>query len=184
VAEGEGFVPSKRPHINTLRAFSIAQITKNAQNLSSRYKTSTAESAGLVSHTRTCALPIVAIGANPLRSRSEVGVGEAECWKIQPIRPWFLDDSADHSVFLDRARLGTVGSDNSVVTSSRAASVMRAPRAAPFPAWLKPGVRSGLFRPDECSPRRVGTTTRFGALPGRVTLGDQRRGAVRHRPHR
>ena len=43
VAEGEGFVPSKRSHINALRAFSIAQITRNAQNLSIRYKISTAD---------------------------------------------------------------------------------------------------------------------------------------------
>jgi hypothetical protein len=42
LAEGEGFVPGDPAPINDLRTFSIAQITRNAQNLSIRYKTSTA----------------------------------------------------------------------------------------------------------------------------------------------
>ena len=42
VAERVGFVPGDPAPINNLRPFSLAQITRNAQNLSIRYKTGTA----------------------------------------------------------------------------------------------------------------------------------------------
>jgi hypothetical protein len=42
LAERVGFEPARSPPINDLRLFSVAQITRNAQNLSIRYKTSTA----------------------------------------------------------------------------------------------------------------------------------------------
>jgi hypothetical protein len=43
VAEGEGFGRGKLPPVNGLRSVSSAQIAQNAQNLSIRYKTSTAD---------------------------------------------------------------------------------------------------------------------------------------------
>jgi hypothetical protein len=42
VAERVGFVPGERVHINDLRPFSIAEIARNAQSLSIRYKAGTA----------------------------------------------------------------------------------------------------------------------------------------------
>jgi hypothetical protein len=43
MAERVGFVPGERVHINNLRPFSIAEIARNAQNLSIRYKAGTAQ---------------------------------------------------------------------------------------------------------------------------------------------
>jgi hypothetical protein len=43
MAERVGFVPGDPAHINNLGQFSFAQIARNAQNLSIRYKTGTAE---------------------------------------------------------------------------------------------------------------------------------------------
>jgi hypothetical protein len=44
LAERVGFVPDEPAHINNLGRFSVDQIARNAQNLSIRYKTGTAQS--------------------------------------------------------------------------------------------------------------------------------------------